>query len=124
MNNIKFKNLIITALMPIFNLFKRLVRKVWTKWGLNSIQVFLYMRYLKMIDKHIWSAKNNMESDLLIKKAQMVIELTYQTNIFPEQKQEVLLLNKVLALKEPDLNNPRRKRMCTQPRNPGVWCHT
>ncbi len=54
----------------------------------------------------------------------MVIELIFQINIFPEQIQEVLSLNGVLALKEPDMNNPRRKRLYTQPRKPGGWCHT
>jgi len=57
--------------------------------------VFLYIGYLAKIDKHIGSAKDNMESDLLIKKARMVIEMTFQTNIFHEQKQEVLSLNGV-----------------------------
>ncbi len=52
----------------------------------------------------------------------MVIELTFQTNIFHEQN-KMLSLNGVLALKEPDMNNPRRKRLCTQPRKPGGWCH-
>ena len=82
------------------------------------------MGYLAMIDKHIGSTKDNMESDLLIKEARMVIEMTFQINIFPEQKQEVLSLIGVLALKEPDMNNPRRKRLCTQARKPGVWCPT
>jgi len=82
------------------------------------------MGYLAIIDKHIGSTTDILESDLLIKKACMVIEMTFKTNIFPEQKQEVLSLNRLLALKEPDMNNPRRKRLCTQPRKPGVWCHT
>ncbi len=43
--------------------------------------------YLAMIDNHIGSTNDNMESALLIKKAHMVIELTFQINIFPEQKQ-------------------------------------
>ena len=124
MNDKKIIKLIFTALTPIFALCIGLVQKVWTKWGLNAIQVFLYMGYLAMIDKHIGSTKDNMESDLLIKKARMVIEMTFQTNIFPEQKHEVLSLNRVLALKEPYMNNPRRKRLCTQPRKPGVWSHT
>ncbi len=76
--------------------------------------------FIESIDKHIGGTKEDMESEFLIKKACMVIEMTFHTNIFPEQKLEVPSMNVVLALKEPDMNNPRRKRLCTQPRKPGV----
>ncbi len=35
-------------------------------------------------------------------------------------RNEVFYVTEVLALKEPDMNNPRRKRLCTQPHKPGV----
>jgi hypothetical protein len=71
------------------------VRKVKTKSGSTAIQVVQYFGHRAKIAKHIGSAKDDMEFDLLFKKAQTWIkEQTFQTNLFPEQKQKVLVVDK------------------------------
>jgi len=71
------------------------VRKVRTKSGSTAIQVVQYIGHRAKIAKHIGSAKDDMEFDLLIKKAQAWIEeQTFQTNLFPEQKQKVLVVDR------------------------------
>lgn len=48
-----------------------------------------------MIAKHIDSTKDDLEFELLMKKALVWIEeQTFQSNLFPEQKQKVLLVER------------------------------
>ena len=71
------------------------VRKVKTKSGSTAIQVVQYFGHRAKIIRHIGSAKDKMEFDLLIKKAQEWIEEhTFQTNLFPEQKQKLLAVER------------------------------
>jgi hypothetical protein len=61
------------------------VRKVKTKSGSKAIQVVQYFGHRSKIIKHIGSAKDEMEFDLLIKNAhEWIEEHTFQTNLFPE----------------------------------------
>jgi hypothetical protein len=50
------------------------VRKVRTKSGSTAIQVIQYIGHQAKIAKHIGSAKDDMELDLLLKKAHLWIE--------------------------------------------------
>jgi len=71
------------------------VRKVRTKSGSTAIQVVQYKGHRAKIAKHIGSAKDELEFELLVKKAQAWIEeQTFQSNLFPEQKQKVLLIER------------------------------
>lgn len=71
------------------------VRKVRTKSGSTAIQVVHYIGHRAKIAKHIGSAKDDSEFDLLIKKAQEWIEeQTSQTSLFPEQKQKLLIVDR------------------------------
>jgi hypothetical protein len=71
------------------------VRKVRTKSGSRAIQVVQYFGHRAKIAKHIGSAKEELEYDLLMKKAQEWIEgQTFQRNLFPEQKQKVLVVER------------------------------
>jgi len=71
------------------------VRKVKTKSGSTAIQVVQYVGHRAKIAKHIGSAKDNIEFELLLKKAhQWIEEQTFQTNLFPEEKQKVLIIER------------------------------
>ena len=71
------------------------VRKVKTKSGSTAIQVVQYTGHRAKIIKHIGSAKDDFERDLLITKAQEWIEkYTLQSNLFPESKQNVLIVER------------------------------
>jgi hypothetical protein len=71
------------------------VRKVKTKSGSTAIQVVQYLGHRAKIAKHIGSAKDDIEFELLLKKAHLWIEeQTFQTNLFPEQKQKVLVIER------------------------------
>lgn len=71
------------------------VRKVRTKSGSTAIQVVQYIGHRAKIIKHIGSAKDDIELNLLLKKAQTWIEeQTFQSNLFPEQKQKVLVVER------------------------------
>jgi hypothetical protein len=71
------------------------IRKVRTKSGATAIQVVQYHGHRAKIAKHIGSCKENIEYELLLKKAQEWIEdHTSQTNIFPEPKQKVLIVER------------------------------
>ena len=71
------------------------VRKVKTKSGSTAIQVVQYVGHRVKIAKHIGSAKDDLEYDLLFKKAHLWIEeATLQTILFPEQKQKVLVVER------------------------------
>jgi len=70
-------------------------RKVKTKSGSTAIQVVQYSGHRAKIVKHIGSAKDDIERDLLIIKAQEWIEkCTLQSNLFPEHKQNVLIVER------------------------------
>jgi len=71
------------------------IRKVRTKSGSIAIQVVQYHGHRAKIAKHIGSCKENFEYELLLKKAQEWIDdQTFQTNIFPEPKQKVLIVER------------------------------
>ena len=71
------------------------VRKVRTKSGSRAIQVVQYVGHRSKIAKHIGSAKDDMEFDLLLIKAQSwIADQTFQINLFPEQKQKVLVVDR------------------------------
>jgi hypothetical protein len=71
------------------------VRKVRTKSRSTAVQVVQYKGHRAKIVKHIGSAKDDIEFDLLLKKAQAWIEeQSLQTNLFPEQKQKVLIVER------------------------------
>jgi Transposase DDE domain len=71
------------------------VRKVRTKSGSRAIQVVQYSGHRAKIAKHIGSAKDDIEFELLLKKAHVWIEeQTFQANLFPEQKQKVLIVER------------------------------
>jgi transposase len=71
------------------------VRKVRTKSGSTAIQVVQYIGHRAKIAKHIGSAKDDIEYDFLLKKAKAWIEeQTLQANLFPDQKQKVLIVER------------------------------
>lgn len=71
------------------------IRKVKTKSGSIAIQVVQYYGHRAKIAKHIGSSKEDLEYELLLKKAQAWIEdQTCQTNLFPEPKQKVLIVER------------------------------
>ncbi len=71
------------------------VRKVKTKSGSTAIQVVQYTGHSAKIVKHIGSARDDFERDLLITKAQEWIDkYTLQPNLFPGQKQNVLIVDR------------------------------
>lgn len=71
------------------------VRKVKTKSGSTAIQVVQYIGHGAKIAKHIGSAKDALLFEELLKKAHQWIEdQTFQTNLFPEQKQKVLVIER------------------------------
>jgi hypothetical protein len=68
------------------------IRKVKTKSGSTAIQVVHYNGHIAKVVKHIGSARDDSEHDLLIAKAQEWIEkYTLQSYLFPGQKQNVLM---------------------------------
>ena len=71
------------------------VRKVKTKSGSTAIQVVQYTGHRAKIVKHIGSAKDDFERDLLIIKAQEWIEkYILQSNLFPGPKQNILIVER------------------------------
>jgi hypothetical protein len=71
------------------------IRKVKTKSGSTAVQVVQYAGHSAKIVKHIGSAKDDIDRELLISKAQEWIEkYTLQSNLFPEQKQNVLIVER------------------------------
>ena len=71
------------------------IRKVRTKSGATAIQVVQYHGHRAKIAKHLGSCKENIEYELLLKKAQEWIDAhSFQTNIFPEPKQKVLIVER------------------------------
>lgn len=71
------------------------VRKVKTKSGSTAIQVVQYFGHRVKIAKHIGSAKDELEYNLLLKEAHSWIEeATLQTILFPEPKQKVLVIER------------------------------
>jgi hypothetical protein len=71
------------------------IRKVKTKSESTAIQVVQYTGHSAKIVKHMGSAKDDIERDLLINKAQEWIgKYTLQSNLFPEQKQNVLIVER------------------------------
>jgi len=71
------------------------IRKVKTKSGSTAIQVVQYTGHSARIVKHVGSARDDIERDLLINKAQEWIEkYTLQSNLFPGQKQNVLIVER------------------------------
>lgn len=71
------------------------VRKVKTKSGSTAIQVVQYVGHRSKIAKHIGSSKDNLEIDILRRRAlDWIDEQTAQTTLFPEQKQRVLVVDR------------------------------
>ena len=71
------------------------VRKVKTKSGSTAIQVVQYTGHSAKIIKHIGSARDDFERELLITKAQEWIDkFTQQPNLFLGQKQNVLIVER------------------------------
>lgn len=71
------------------------IRKVTTKSGSIAIQVVQYVGHKAKVVNHIGSARDDVERDLLIVKAQEWINrYTHQTDLFPEQKQNVLVVER------------------------------
>ena len=71
------------------------IRKVKTKSGSTAIQVVQYAGHSAKIVKHMGSAKDEIERALLMNKAQEWIgKYTLQSNLFPEQKQNVLIVER------------------------------
>ena len=71
------------------------IRKVKTKSGSTAIQIVQYIGHRVKIIKHLGSAKDDLEYDLLFKKAHLWIEeVTLQTILFSEQKQKVLIVER------------------------------
>jgi transposase len=71
------------------------IRKVKTKSGSTAIQVVQYTGHSAKVVRHIGSARDDIERDLLINKAREWIEkYTQQSNLFPGQKQNVLVVER------------------------------
>jgi transposase len=71
------------------------IRKVKTKSGSTAIQVVYYTGHTSKIVRHMGSARDDIERNLLINKAQEWIEkYTQQPNLFPGQKQNVLIVER------------------------------
>ena len=67
------------------------IRKVKTKSGRIAIQVVRYFGHASRIYKHIGSAKNNEEVDILkVKAKEWINNQTAQGSLFPEQRQKIL----------------------------------
>ena len=84
------------------------------------MQMVQYTGHSAKIVKHIGSSRDDIERDLLINKAQEWIgKCTMQSNLFPGQKQNVLiveisecirknLLQDLSSERAKNMNNPRR----------------
>ena len=71
------------------------IRKVKTKSGSTAIQVVHYIGHTAKIVRHMGSARDDIERDLLINKAQeWIAKYTQQPNLFPGQKQNVLIVER------------------------------
>lgn len=71
------------------------VRKVKTKSGATAIQIVQYYGHRAVIAKHVGSAKDELEYDLLLKRAQEWIQdQTRQIKLFPDHKQKVLIVER------------------------------
>jgi transposase len=76
------------------------IRKVKTKSGSTAIQVVQYTGHRAKIVKHIGSVKDDIECELLIKKAQEWIEkYTQQPSLFSGQKQNILIVERSECVK-------------------------
>jgi hypothetical protein len=76
------------------------IRKVKTKSGSTAIQVVQYTEHIAKIIEHMGSAKDEIERDLLMSKAQEWIgKYALQSNLFPEQKQNVLIVERSECVK-------------------------
>lgn len=70
-------------------------RKVRTKSGSTAIQVVQYVGHRCKIAKHIGSARDDLEISMLLRKAkEWIDQQTSQSNLFPEQKQKTLLVDR------------------------------
>ena len=85
------------------------------------MQVVQYTGHSTKIVKHIGSSRNDIERDLLINKAQEWIgKCTMQSNLFPGQKQNVLIVERSECVRKnflQDLSSERAKNM-NNPRRP------
>lgn len=71
------------------------IRKVKTKSGSTAIQVVKYIGHRAKIEKHIGSAQNNQELQVLLTIAKEWIEKqSAQASLFPKEKQKVLFVDK------------------------------
>jgi hypothetical protein len=97
------------------------IRKLKTKSGSTAIQVVQYTGHSSKIVKHIVSSRDDIERDLLINKTQEWIgKCAMQSNLFPEQKQNVLIVERSECVRKnllQDLSSERAKNM-NNPRRP------
>jgi hypothetical protein len=97
------------------------IRKVKTKSGSTAMQMVQYTRHSAKVVKHIGSSRDDIERDLLINKAQEWIgKCTMQSNLFPGQKQNVLIVERSECVRKnllQDLSSERAKNM-NNPRRP------
>jgi len=71
------------------------IRKVKTKSGSTAIQVVQYVGHRSKISKHIGSSKDDLEIRVLQEKArEWIDQQTAQTNLFPEQKSKMLIVDR------------------------------
>ena len=71
------------------------IRKVKTKSGSTAIQVVRYIGHRVKLEKHIGSAKNDQEAQVLQTLAAEWIEIhAAQTKLFPDIEQKVLLVDR------------------------------
>jgi hypothetical protein len=71
------------------------IRKLKPKSGSTAIQVVQYTGHSAKIVNHIGNAKDDIERDLLINRAQEWIgKYTLQSNLFPEKTQNVLIVER------------------------------
>jgi hypothetical protein len=76
------------------------VRKVKTGSGSTAVQVVQYTGHSAKIVKHLGSARDETERVLLINKAQeWMRKYTLQSNLFPEQKQNILIVERSECVK-------------------------
>lgn len=71
------------------------VRKVKTKSGSTAVQVVRYSGHSAKIVKHIGSAKDDLERDLLINKAhEWIDKYTLQSCLFPDKKHNIMVVER------------------------------
>jgi len=76
------------------------IRKVKTGSGSTAVQVVQYTGHIAKIVKHMGSTRDETERVLLINKAQEWIrKYTLQSNLFPEQKQNILIVERSECVK-------------------------